>query len=101
MMTLSQETARQTPQDMAQAASPPPSPLTVPPAHPGEGREEAGQGRVESNRRILVLLPLAVFLGLAPLFLARLLGGGDASPIPSVFIGRSAPPTHFPPVAGR
>ncbi len=105
MMTLSQETARQTPQelaqkDMAPAASPPLSPFPVPPPHAGEGSEGAGQGRVGSNRRILVLLPLAVFLGLAALFLARLLGGGDASRIPSALIGRDAPATDLPPVAG-
>jgi cytochrome c biogenesis protein CcmG, thiol:disulfide interchange protein DsbE len=105
MMTLSQETARQTPQDlaqndMAQAASPPLSPVPAPPPQAGEGSEEAGQGRVGSNRRILVLLPLAVFLGLAALFFVRLLGGGDASRIPSALIGRDAPATDLPPVAG-
>jgi len=99
MMTLSQETARQTPQDVAQAASPPLSPLPVPPPHAREGREGAGQGAVGSNRRILVLLPLALFLALAALFLARLLGG-DASRIPSALIGRDAPATDLPPVAG-
>ena len=95
MMTVSQETARQAPQDMAQAASPP---LSTPQA--GEGSEGAGRGRVGGNRRILVLLPLAVFLGLAALFLARLLGGGDASRIPSALIGRDAPATDLPAVAG-
>lgn len=95
MMTLSQETARQ---DVTQAAAPPPlSPLAVPPAQAGEG---TGQDRVGSNRRILVLLPLAVFLGLATLFFVRLLGGGDASRIPSALIGRDAPATDLPPVAG-
>jgi cytochrome c biogenesis protein CcmG/thiol:disulfide interchange protein DsbE len=89
MMTLSQETARQTPQDTAQATTHPLSPS--PPAE---------QGRVGSNRRILVLLPLAVFLGLAALFFVRLLGGGDASRIPSALIGRDAPATDLPPVAG-
>jgi cytochrome c biogenesis protein CcmG/thiol:disulfide interchange protein DsbE len=100
MMTLSQETARQTPQDVAQAASRPLSPLPVPPPHAREGSEGAGQGRVGSNRRILVLLPLAVFLALAALFFVRLLGGGDASRIPSALIGRDAPATDLPPVAG-
>jgi cytochrome c biogenesis protein CcmG, thiol:disulfide interchange protein DsbE len=100
MMTVSQETARQTPQGVAQAASPPLSPLSVPPPQAGEGSEGTGQGRVGSNRRLLVLLPLAVFLGLAALFFVRLLSGGDASRIPSALIGRDAPATDLPPVAG-
>jgi cytochrome c biogenesis protein CcmG, thiol:disulfide interchange protein DsbE len=49
------------------------------------------------NRRVLVLLPLAFFLGLAALFFVRL-GTGDASRIPSALIGRDAPPTDLPPV---
>jgi cytochrome c biogenesis protein CcmG, thiol:disulfide interchange protein DsbE len=89
MMTLSQETARQAPQDTAQAASSP--------SYPPSSAEES---RVGSNRRILVLLPLAVFLALAALFFVRLLGGGDASRIPSALIGRDAPATDLPPVAG-
>jgi cytochrome c biogenesis protein CcmG, thiol:disulfide interchange protein DsbE len=84
MMTLSQETSRQTPQATAQDASPPP---------------QAGKGRVGDNRRILVLLPLALFLSLAALFYVRL-GAGDASHIPSALIGRDAPATDLPPVAG-
>jgi cytochrome c biogenesis protein CcmG, thiol:disulfide interchange protein DsbE len=40
----------------------------------------------------------ALFLGLAGLFFVRL--GGDASRIPSALIGREAPPTDLPPVAG-
>src|SRR6266849_395059 len=87
-MTLSQETARQAPQDMAQDAS---SPQSLAP--------QAGEGGVAGNRRILVLLPLAVFLGLAALFLVRLVAG-DASRIPSALIGRDAPATDLPPVAG-
>ena len=51
------------------------------------------------NRRILVLLPLVLFLGLAALFFVRL-GTGDASRIPSALIGRDAPPTDLPAVAG-
>src|SRR3974377_1519540 len=49
--------------------------------------------------RVLVLLPLVLFLGLAALFLVRL-GAGDASRIPSVLIGRPAPATNLPPLAG-
>ena len=52
-----------------------------------------------NNRRILVLLPLAVFLALAALFFVRL-GAGDASRIPSALIGRDAPATDLPPVTG-
>jgi len=51
------------------------------------------------RRRIIVLIPLAVFLGLATLFLVRL-GAGDPSHIPSALIGHPAPATELPPVAG-
>src|SRR5262249_33529841 len=57
-------------------------------------RESAGR-----DRRVIVLLPLAIFLGLAVLFFLRL-GAGDASRIPSALIGREAPATDLPPVAG-
>jgi cytochrome c biogenesis protein CcmG, thiol:disulfide interchange protein DsbE len=50
-------------------------------------------------RRALVLIPLALFLGLAGLFLIRLFAG-DPSLIPSPLIGRPAPPTTLPPIAG-
>jgi len=50
-------------------------------------------------RRLLVLLPLAVFLALAALFFIRL-GSGDPSRIPSALIGKPAPQTAFPAVAG-
>ena len=52
-----------------------------------------------TRRRLLVLLPLAVFLALAALFLYRL-GSGDPSRIPSVLIGRPAPETSLAPVPG-
>jgi cytochrome c biogenesis protein CcmG/thiol:disulfide interchange protein DsbE len=77
-MTLSQETAQPAPQETAQGLS----------------REPTGR-----SRRVLVLLPLAVFLGLAALFFVRL-GAGDASRIPSALIGHEAPATDLPPVAG-
>ena len=51
------------------------------------------------RRRILVLAPLVVFLGLAGLFLYRL-GNGDPSTIPSALIGHPAPQTPLPPVSG-
>ena len=78
MATLSQGTAERGPQETLRDTS----------------RESVGR-----NRRILVLLPLAVFLGLAALFFVRL-GAGDASRIPSALIGREAPATDLPPVAG-
>jgi cytochrome c biogenesis protein CcmG/thiol:disulfide interchange protein DsbE len=53
----------------------------------------------KTKRNILVLLPLLAFLGLAALFFIRL-GAGDASHIPSALIGRPAPQTDLPPVAG-
>ena len=51
------------------------------------------------RRGIIVFVPLAVFLGLAALFLIRL-GAGDTSRIPSALIGQPAPQTILPPVAG-
>ena len=51
------------------------------------------------RRRIVVLIPLIIFLGLVTLFLFRL-GAGDPSLIPSALIGRPAPQTSLPPVTG-
>ena len=51
------------------------------------------------RRRLLVLAPLILFLGLALLFVVRL-GSGDPSRIPSALIGHPAPKTDLPPVAG-
>ena len=64
------------------------------PAQASSGPELPGR-----NRRLLVLLPLAAFLGLAALFFVRL-GAGDSSRIPSALIGHEAPATDLPPVAG-
>ena len=52
-----------------------------------------------SRRRLLVILPLLVFIALAALFFYRL-GSGDPSRIPSALIGRPVPPTDLPPVEG-
>lgn len=49
--------------------------------------------------RLLLLLPLAVFLALAALFLFRL-GAGDPNRLPSALIGRAAPQTDLPPIDG-
>ena len=51
------------------------------------------------KRRFFVLLPLAIFLALAALFFFRL-GSGDPSRLPSALIGRPAPDTNLPAVAG-
>ena len=48
---------------------------------------------------ILVLLPLLAFLALAALFLVRLYAG-DPGRLPSALIGRPAPKTDLPPLAG-
>src|SRR5437588_5853283 len=49
--------------------------------------------------RMLVLIPLVAFLGLAALFVLRL-GAGDPSRIPSALIGHAAPRTDLPPLPG-
>jgi len=55
--------------------------------------------RGKELNRIILLVPLAVFLGLAALFLVRL-GSGDPSTIPSALIGHPVPETNLPPLAG-
>lgn len=50
-------------------------------------------------RRMVVLVPLAVFLGLAVLFMVRL-RSGDPSILPSALIGQKAPDMKLPPIAG-
>ena len=50
-------------------------------------------------RRVAVLVPLAVFLGLAVLFFVGL-RSGDPSILPSALIGHRAPNTALPPIAG-
>lgn len=52
------------------------------------------------GRRLIVLLPLLVFLGLAGLFLSQLLSGRDISEVPSALIGLPAPRTSLPPLEG-
>lgn len=53
-----------------------------------------------SRRRWLAFLPLAIFIGLAGLFLAQLLSGRDIAQVPSALIGEPAPPTQLPPLEG-
>jgi cytochrome c biogenesis protein CcmG, thiol:disulfide interchange protein DsbE len=56
---------------------------------------DAAPGR----RRLVVLIPLIVFLALAALFLFRL-SAGDPSRLPSALIGRPVPATDLPGVPG-
>jgi cytochrome c biogenesis protein CcmG/thiol:disulfide interchange protein DsbE len=51
-------------------------------------------------RRLMVLLPLLIFMGLAGLFLAQLLSGRDLTAVPSALIGQMAPETDLPPLEG-
>ena len=59
----------------------------------------ANDTRSLAARRIAVLVPLAVFLALAALFLVGL-RSGDPSVLPSALIGHRAPDTVLPPIAG-
>jgi cytochrome c biogenesis protein CcmG/thiol:disulfide interchange protein DsbE len=52
-----------------------------------------------ARRRLIVIAPLVIFLGLVALFLVRLFSG-DPSRIPSALIGQPAPQTALPGVAG-
>ena len=58
---------------------------------------EAGASR---KSRLLVLLPLAAFAGLAAIFLTQLMSGRDAAEIPSALIGQPAPQTKLAPLEG-
>ncbi len=51
------------------------------------------------SQNLIVFLPLIVFLALAALFFFRL-GAGDPNVVPSALIGRPAPETALPPLAG-
>jgi cytochrome c biogenesis protein CcmG/thiol:disulfide interchange protein DsbE len=50
--------------------------------------------------RLSLLIPLAVFLALAAVFLVRLYGGGDISNVPSALVGKPAPEFSLPPLEG-
>ncbi len=51
-------------------------------------------------RRLLLLLPLALFVGLAGLFLTQLLSDRDIAEIPSALIAQLAPETKLLPLDG-
>lgn len=50
--------------------------------------------------RIALLLPLVLFAGLAAVFLARLLSGGDPTAIPSVLVDKPVPEFSLPGLDG-
>ncbi|GAA2843918.1 cytochrome c biogenesis protein CcmG/thiol:disulfide interchange protein DsbE [Aminobacter aminovorans] len=58
------------------------------------------QKQAARPRRLMVLLPLLIFLALAGLFLAQLLSGRDLTAVPSALIGQTAPKTELPPLEG-
>jgi cytochrome c biogenesis protein CcmG, thiol:disulfide interchange protein DsbE len=58
------------------------------------------QGAAPRRMRLALLVPLVLFLGVAALFLVRLMNGGDSSLLPSALIGHPAPQTDLPPVEG-
>lgn len=55
---------------------------------------------VRKPRRIFVILPLLLFLGLAAVFFIQLMSGRDISAVPSALIGQPAPETRLPPLQG-
>ena len=61
--------------------------------------EPASESAQMRPRRIIVLVPLILFLGLTALFLVRL-NAGDPSLIPSALIGHAVPQTSLPAIAG-
>ena len=65
------------------------------PVHTPEAGNAARRGP-----RLIVLLPLLIFLGLAAIFLMQLLSGRDIAAIPSALIGQTAPETTLPPLEG-
>jgi len=58
------------------------------------------QAQQPARRRLFLLLPLAIFLALAAVFLMQLLSGRDVSAVPSALIGQPAPVTSLPPLEG-
>jgi cytochrome c biogenesis protein CcmG/thiol:disulfide interchange protein DsbE len=61
--------------------------------------ETASQSGQMLPRRLIVMVPLILFIGLTALFLIRL-NAGDPSLIPSALIGHPVPQTALPPIAG-
>jgi len=62
--------------------------------------QDGAQAQAPRWRRLIVLVPLVLFLAFAVLVWKNLLSGRDPSLLPSVLIGHPAPQTPLPPVAG-
>lgn len=62
--------------------------------------DEKSAGKQARSRRILFLLPLAMFLALSAVFLMQLFSGRDTSLVPSALIGKPAPQTELAPLEG-
>jgi cytochrome c biogenesis protein CcmG/thiol:disulfide interchange protein DsbE len=60
----------------------------------------ADETTIRKPRRLLVFLPVVVFLALAGLFLIQLTSGRNIAEIPSALIGQQAPATSLPPLEG-
>lgn len=66
---------------------------------PSPAVQEPGPDAPRRTSRILFLVPVLIFAGLAALFMARLYSG-DPSRLPSALIGRAVPAFELPPVEG-
>ena len=67
----------------------------------GEARPAGESGAPRRGRnRLLTFLPVLAFAALAGVFLAQLVSGHDPAALPSALIGRPAPDTRLPPLAG-
>ena len=66
---------------------------------PSPALQQTGPDRPRRAARILYLVPVLVFAGLAALFMARLYSG-DPSRLPSALIGRPVPNFELPAVEG-
>ncbi|TFF19171.1 DsbE family thiol:disulfide interchange protein [Jiella endophytica] len=61
---------------------------------------QTAAGSRRGGVRLVVVLPLLLFLGLAAVFLYQLVSGHDPKEIPSVLVGKTAPMTVLPALQG-
>lgn len=60
-----------------------------------------GLGRTVRASRLVLVVPLVLFAGLATVFALRVNDGADRAAIPSALIGRLAPSATFPPLLDK